>query len=71
MIYSDRQTQIFRHTCVFLNKGPVLGVIIVFIIGNADEIYPGVDERTKLVSLISGHNVIFLIIEYGFYFTIH
>ena len=50
----DRQIPILIHTCVLLNMGPVQGIRLNSILGTAYEIYYGIDNRTKLGSLIGG-----------------
>ena len=50
---TDSQTPIFWFAFCLLDK-----IIIVFTMGTSDVIYLGINERTRIGSLISSNNVI-------------
>ena len=46
-------------------RGKVQGIILVFIPGDADEIYFGINQRTDLGSLVDSYNVKILMLVDG------
>ena len=57
------QTPILRHTLVLLNKGPVLGIQVEFILRTPEHINLWPDTRTVIGYLIGDYSVLFLVME--------
>ena len=62
--YSYIKTPVLRDTCVFLNKGPALGMQLEFILGTANYINLGLDKKTEICYLIGDYNVLFYYVRY-------